>query len=347
MKLYKLKNIKRTHGARTVLHIDSLSVVPKKIYTLIGPNGAGKTSLLKILSFLDFPTSGSLTFMDRPVTFSEKHLYEFRKDVVLLDQTPIMFTGSVWKNIEFGLKVRKLPSAERKKRIEEALELVGMERFANYEAHGLSGGETKRVALARALVLRPTVLLCDEPTANVDSENQEIILDIIEQTNRRLETSIIFSTHYLSQGQRLADHTLLLQQGSLSDLVNDNIFKITVANRTENDFICQLTGQLYLRLPSAMIPQEVSRGKIHIDPDQIVCNPQGIISDGTQLRGHITELRQQSGTIRLQLDVGVNLGVHMQMEQYRAEKPGIGDKMSIYIPHQSINFSQTGRLQHS
>ena len=91
-------------------------------------------------------------------------------------------------------------SEARRQRIEEALELVGMEKFADYAAQGLSGGETKRVALARALVLQPDVLLCDEPTANVDNENQEIILNIIERINRERKGSIIFSTHYLSQG---------------------------------------------------------------------------------------------------------------------------------------------------
>ncbi len=134
-----------------------------------------------------------------------------------------MFTGSVWKNVEFGLQVRKVPSKARRRRIEKALELVGMEGFADYDARGLSGGETKRVALARALVLEPEVLLCDEPTANVDNENQEIIINIIERINKERKGSIIFSTHYLSQAQRLADHTLLLQNGTLSNIVNYNV----------------------------------------------------------------------------------------------------------------------------
>lgn len=339
MKLYKLDNVTRVHGTRTVLKIDALEIHPQKIYTLIGPNGAGKTSLLRILSFLDLPTAGAIEFMDKQVKLSDKHLYELRKKVVLLDQNPIMFTGSVWKNVEFGLKVRRLPVAERKNRISEALELVGMERFASYDAQALSGGETKRVALARALVLKPTVLLCDEPTANVDNENQEIILDIIEQTNKQTKTSVIFSTHYLSQGQRLADHTLLLQNGKLSDLVNENIFRITVVERLADGLVCKLGGQFPVRLPTDKISRGVNRGKIRIDPSQIVFNPSSAMKEGLSLSGHVVELSQQNGNIKLTVDAGVRLGVSLSKEQYDQERPVLGGKVELLIPYQSIDFS--------
>jgi tungstate transport system ATP-binding protein len=338
--LYDLQDIIRRHGNRTVLSIPVLSIEAGKIYTLIGPNGAGKTSLLKILSFLDLPTSGSMQFMEERVILNEKNLYELRRDVVLLDQSPIMFTGSVFTNIEFGLKVRKIPAAERKKRVQDAMHLVGMEKFADYDAAGLSGGETKRVALARALVLQPKVLLCDEPTANVDSENQEIILDILKTTNRSRATSVIFSTHYLSQGQRLADHTLLLQHGSLSDLVNENIFQVTVQNSSENERICQLTGQLFLRLPEHAVPKEVEKGKLHIDPSQIICSFDKQDRAGeNELRGHVIEMSQQNGNVRLVVDVGVKLSVYLEMKEYRRERPAIGDKLSVRIPRKSMAFS--------
>ncbi len=192
--------------------------------------------------------------------------------MVLLDQDPIMFTGSVWQNVEFGLQVRKVPLPERRKRIEETLEMVGMESFAGYNAQGLSGGETKRVALARALVLQPEVLLCDEPTANVDNENQEIILKIIERINKERNVSVIFSTHFLSQGQRLADQTLLLQNGSLSDIVSENIYRVTVVDRREDLCTCQLTGQFFLKIPQHIFPDGVDLAKLHIDPHRIIFN---------------------------------------------------------------------------
>ncbi|TKB26910.1 ATP-binding cassette domain-containing protein [Desulfopila sp. IMCC35006] len=335
--LYSLENLTRKHGDRTVLHIDKLDIEPEQIYTLIGPNGAGKTSLLQILAFLDQPSSGRMHFLDKEVSFDQKQLYALRRQVVLLDQTPIMFTGSVRQNVEFGLQVRKVARTERRQRIEEALELVGMERFADYDAQGLSGGETKRVALARALVLQPEVLLCDEPTANVDNENQEIILKIIDKINQEHKASVIFSTHYLAQGQRLAHQTLLLQNGELADVASENIYRVTVVERREDTLVCQLTGQLFLTLPHHILPDAVQTAKLQIDPNGVILNPKTTNpAEGNLLSGHITDLAQDSGRIRVVINVGVRLVLVLPMTQYRQEKPGIGEKMQIFIPHSSM-----------
>lgn len=339
--LYRLENLRRSHGGRTILNIDKLEIESNKIYTLIGPNGSGKTSLLKILAFLDNPSSGVVQFLDKTVSFEDKQLYALRRQVVLLDQNPIMFTGSVWKNVEFGLRVRQVTSRARRQRIEEALELVGMENFADYDARRLSGGETKRVALARALVLQPEVLLCDEPTANVDNENQEIILKIIQTINRERQGSIIFSTHYLSQGHRLADHTLLLQYGSLSDIASENIYRVNIIDRRQDSFICQLTGQLFLTLPERMLPGGVKMAKLHIDPNRLIFNAETTDpAEGNLLHGHIRQLSQDSGKVRLVVDVGVSLMLLLSMDQYRLEKPGIGDKVRIFIPHNATCFTR-------
>lgn len=340
MKLYKLENIKRIHGERTVLSIDQLEVDRGKIYTLIGPNGAGKTSLLKLLSFLDLPSKGDIYFMGERVARTESKLHEMRRKVVLLDQSPIMFTGSVMKNIEFGLKVRGLTGQERKKRVDQALAIVGMERFKDYNARGLSGGESKRIALARALILQPEVLLCDEPTANVDGENQEIILETIAKINREQGTSVIFSTHYLSQGQRLADHSLLLQHGSLSDMANENIFRITVAGEDGDRAICQLTGQLSLRVKKEMLPEADVLTKIHIKPELLSYDKDQLLQDGTNvLEGHVTDIVQESGSVRFGVNVGVNLVVKVSMQTYLKTKPAIGEKLKIAIPDEAFGFS--------
>jgi tungstate transport system ATP-binding protein len=110
-----------------------------------------------------------------------------------VDQYPILFTSTVFKNIEFGLKIRKLPAKKREKRIEEVLDMVGMRSFMHSRAHTLSGGETQRVAIARALAVSPQVLLCDEPTSNVDTENQATIINILKQINEQEGITIIFT----------------------------------------------------------------------------------------------------------------------------------------------------------
>lgn len=215
--LYRAANLDRFFGGRRVLNVPDFSIERKKIYALIGANGAGKTTLLNILAFLDRPSSGVLQFCGDDVGYGKGQLLRLRRRVVLLDQYPILFTRSVWKNVEFGLKVRGVSSKKRLRRVQEVLELVEMQEFSQADARTLSGGETKRVALARALAIEPEVLLCDEPTANVDLKNQETILGILKRLNSEQKTSIIMATHYLSQSRRLAHHVLLLDNGKLTE----------------------------------------------------------------------------------------------------------------------------------
>ena len=335
--LYRLENLVRLHGERTVLNIECLEIQPNAIYTLIGPNGAGKTSLLQILAFLDKPSSGRISFNDLPVRFSETHLHRLRRKVVLLDQSPILLSGTVYRNVEFGLKVRKMSRELRKQRIGVMLELVGMEKFADYDIQGLSGGEVKRVALARALALRPEVLLCDEPTANVDRENQEIILNILKKINREEKSSIIFSTHYLSQGQRLADHTLLLQNGSLSDLVNENIFKTTISRQRADEVIFRLTEKLLVKVPADRVPSGVESVKLHIDPKAIILDPENEKADhGTCLSGQILDLSLDGGSVRVEIDAGVRLTLVLSMKEYNLKQPRLGERRGLFIPYDGI-----------
>lgn len=213
--LYEADTLTKVFNKRQVLNIEHLALEKHKIYALTGPNGAGKTTFLHILAFLTQPTSGKLSFCNIEVKSDQQNLLAVRRRVVLVDQYPILFTGSVRKNIEFGLKVRGVSRKLCEKRVDEVLELVQMRDFLLADAHKLSGGESKRIAMARALAIKPEVLLCDEPTANVDVENQKIILNILQQINSEQKTSIIMSTHYLSQSRDLAHHTLILDNGCL------------------------------------------------------------------------------------------------------------------------------------
>lgn len=215
--LYSADSLIKVFKERRVLDIEDLVIERYKIYALIGANGAGKTTFLNILAFLVQPSSSKLQFCGRPVIHSRQHLLNLRRKVVLVDQYPILFTGSVWKNVAFGLKVRGVSRKCCDRRVDEVLELVGMRDFRMAEADKLSGGESKRVALARALAIEPEVLLCDEPTANVDEKNQEVILGILERINAEKKTSIIMATHYLAQSRRLAHHILMLEHGRLAE----------------------------------------------------------------------------------------------------------------------------------
>ena len=255
----------------------------------------------------------------------------------MVDQSPLLFTGTVAGNVGFGLKMRKVPSAERRKRVIEALEQVGMEHFVRAEAHRLSGGETKRVALARALAIRPKVLLCDEPTANVDSENQKIILDILAGINRQEKTSIIFSTHYQSLEQQLAHFCLHLQQGRLSEHLADNVFHAERIERGRQRSSCRLAGMVVINLPTRIVPAEplfslrIDQGKIRFAEKN-----GGGDSAGCLIEGRVAQVRAENGAIEVKLDAGITLDLILSRKIYETRPVLVGEVVAVVIPDDAV-----------
>ena len=339
--LYEARELSRVFKGRKVLALKHLAIEKNKIYALTGPNGAGKTTLLNLLAFLDKPTTGRLFFRNRAVQYNQKHLLALRRRIVLVDQYPILFTGPVWKNVEFGLKVRGVSKQLRRKRCKELLELVGLEDFLQADAHKLSGGESKRVALARALAIEPEVLLCDEPTANVDAENQEIILQILKRINKEKQTSIILATHYLSQSRRLAHHTLILEHGTLSDVLSENTYRCQTINRTDDFFTCTIHDQVRLHLPCTQFHGIKEHCKIHIDPEKIklLSKPEEMTGQRNSLVGHLVQIEQDTNQIRLTMDCSITLQVVLTRKEYLQHQPIIGEQLTVILPEKSILFS--------
>ena len=206
-----LKDICIRQGEDFSLSIEKLQLLPRRIYALTGPNGAGKSTLLRVLALLTSPQQGTVSFSLATGTLAEQ-----RQTVTLVEQSPYLFTGSVFDNLAFGLKLRGIVGKEQRSRIKTALEMVGLDSFERRKAGNLSGGEVQRVALARALALQPEVLLLDEPTSNVDSKNLQAFEDLL----RRLPSygvTVVFSTHDLSQPERLGGETIRIENGRLLD----------------------------------------------------------------------------------------------------------------------------------
>jgi len=206
---YRLLNISKRYGSRQVLHIDNLVINEGKILALLGPSGAGKSTLLRVLNFLEQPTSGQLWYGDQLV--EGVPTLAIRRTVTTVFQKPALLNSTVWNNVAYGLRLRGKYETEI---VKEALQQVQMAHLAKANATTLSGGEAQRVALARALVIRPKVLLLDEPTANLDPANVALIERIIH-TLQATSTTIVIVTHNLFQARRLADDAALLMNGTL------------------------------------------------------------------------------------------------------------------------------------
>lgn len=193
MEIYHIHNVDHYYGEKHVLAIDDISIPESSIVGLIGPNGSGKSTLLKLLGFIEEPTYGSILFKgQKEVPFSRT----VRSKVTLLPQEPYLLRRYVFENVAYGLKIRG-ETKDMYKRVKGALDLVGLdpEGFARRRWSALSGGEAQRVALAARLVLKPEVLLLDEPTASVDADSARLIRLASLQAKEQWGTTIVVVTH--------------------------------------------------------------------------------------------------------------------------------------------------------
>jgi putative ABC transport system ATP-binding protein len=164
----------------------------------VGPSGSGKTTLLNIIGSLDIPSSGSVETMGRKVeNLSHQDAAKLRNEHIgfIFQTFNLLPVYSVFENVEFPLLLLDYTASERKKAVMESLERVHLEDRWKSKPAQLSGGQSQRVAIARAIVKKPEILLADEPTANLDAENSHNVLQIMENLNRELDTTFIFSTH--------------------------------------------------------------------------------------------------------------------------------------------------------
>lgn len=185
-------------GYFTALKGISLTFQKGEFAGLVGPSGSGKTTLLNIIGSLDSPSEGKAMVLGKDIAaLSHKESAQLRNLHIgfIFQVFNLLPVYTVFENVEFALLLQKMAASERKKKVMDALEWVGLADMANKKPSKLSGGEGQRVAIARAMVKRPAILIADEPTANLDAANAHAILKTMRQLNQELDTTFLFSTH--------------------------------------------------------------------------------------------------------------------------------------------------------
>jgi len=219
-KVYELKNIEQYYEGTRVLSIDNLVLEDNQIIGFFGPNGSGKSTLFSLLSFINKQTSGEIVFSG----LDSKNIdQEAKQSVVMVPQNPYLLKKSVYDNIAYGLKIRK-DIEKLDEKVFEALRLVGLDKsFSKRKWSQLSGGEAQRVALAARLILKPKVLILDEPTTGVDTNSAQLIKEAILTTKQKWNTTILISSHDHNWLNQICDRKVALFQGYLVDSGNVNL----------------------------------------------------------------------------------------------------------------------------
>jgi iron(III) transport system ATP-binding protein len=224
----------------------SVNVEKGEFFTLLGPSGCGKTTLLRMIAGFHKIDSGTILFDDMIINNVPAH----KRDTGMVFQSYAIFPHmTVRENIAYGLKARKVPKTEIKKRVDDALELVQITKLANRKPNQLSGGQQQRVALARAFVIEPSVLLMDEPLSNLDAKLRVQMRVIIKKLQRRLGITTIYVTHDQEEALAISDRIAVMENGNIMQVgIPSEIYKnpqnLFVAGfvGTSNDIDCQCTS---------------------------------------------------------------------------------------------------------
>lgn len=219
--VYEIRSLKHAYRGQTVLVVDHLAVKPASIVGLAGPNGSGKSTLLRLMGLIERPVEGEILYNGRPVAPFTR---EARLQITLLPQEPFLMRRSVFGNVAYGLKLRG-DVGNLGGRVKEALSMVGLssEIFCRRPWYALSGGEAQRVALAARLVLRPSVLLLDEPTAGVDAASAQLIREASLRIRQELGTTLVVASHDRQWLYEICDEMLHLFRGRVFEKGHENI----------------------------------------------------------------------------------------------------------------------------
>jgi putative spermidine/putrescine transport system ATP-binding protein len=252
----RLEDLRRRYAGVTALDGLSLTLAPGELVALLGPSGCGKTTAMRLVAGLEQADGGRVVFGGRDVT----DLPANKRDVGMVFQAYSLFPHmTAHQNVAFGLRLHKVGAAERRKRTNDMLELVGLAPHAHKYAHQLSGGQQQRVALARALAIRPTVLLLDEPLSALDAKVRSRLRDEIRRVQLEVGITTLFVTHDQEEALAIADRVGVMHSGRLEQLGPPT----TIYSRPATPFVAEFVGL------TNRIPGEVKFGGVEVRGTQL------------------------------------------------------------------------------
>lgn len=234
--IVSLRNIAVDYDGERILHNIDLDIMDKEFITFLGPSGCGKTTTLRIIGGFVDPVEGDVFFDGKRINDLPPH----KRQVNTVFQRYALFPHlNVYENVEFGLKISKLPEKERRQRVLDALELVNLKNYDKRNINQLSGGQQQRVAIARAIVNRPKVLLLDEPLGALDLKLRKEMQVELKRMQQSLEITFVYVTHDQEEALTMSDRVVVMKDGQILQIGTPQ----DIYNEPKNAFVADFIGE--------------------------------------------------------------------------------------------------------
>jgi tungstate transport system ATP-binding protein len=358
--LLELQDLKVERGGALVLDVPRFELQPGELVSLIGPNGSGKTTLLLSIICLLAPAAGRVRWRGAAVGTASAAL-ALRRRVAMVQQEPLLFDTTVYDNVASGLRIRGVGRAETRRTVQAYLEHFGLVDLADRAARRLSGGEARRVCLARALAVQPDMLLLDEPFANLDAPTRQGITADLERTVRGAGMAAILVTHDRTEALRLSDRMVVMKAGRIVQAASPS----EVMNHPANEFIAECVGMdtilegIVERSADRQLVVAVPGGRVDAIGDgpvgsRVFCciRPENVIlgavdpGTGTSARNvypaRVVAIASMGPYLKIQLDCGFPVVSYVTPESFSALELREGREVYASFKATSVCIIQTG-----
>ena len=342
MALLRLENVvhryreRRTGRAIEALRVHELSVAPGEVLAIVGANGSGKSTLLEMMAHLQRPTEGRVLVDGRDLWADRAGLLGRRRAPMLLQKT-VLFATNVLTNVLFSLRAHGFGRKEARRRAVEALRQVGMDELAHRWHNELSGGQRRRVALARILALQSDLILLDEPTAGLDRRSERVIEQLIYDISRREGKTVVLASHNYRQAAALATRIVTMVGGRTLAGQMDNVFTGTLT-KTQDAF--EFAGDRGITL--SLRPEHIVEDQwLGLCPREGACtisiaaNGFDLVDAGrADLAGEVDVVKTDNGACRVRVRLNNRATVHVEMplERYHAMHVNLGKQLLALRP---------------
>lgn len=327
----ELKNISKSFGDNVILENFDFKVKKDEFLTILGPSGCGKTTILRLIGGFEEPDEGQILFNGEDIT--NKEAYERRINTVF--QKYALFPHmNVFDNIAFGLKIKKMDKKVIKEKVSEVLKLVNLSGFENREIESLSGGQQQRIAIARALVNEPDVLLLDEPLGALDLKLRQAMQIELKRIQKSVGITFIYVTHDQEEALSMSDTVVVLNNGEIQQMDSP----INIYNEPKNAFVADFIGEsdiikgrmledFKVRFLDYDFPC-VDKGFRANEDVEVVVRPEDVllVDENYQIEGTVTSLVFKGVHYEMTVDIG---GYSMLVQS--TEKREVGEKTGIVI----------------